>query len=76
MATYLAAGKLSPSTFRLALLTLETRKASRFGFTLRGETAPDGKSKFVLRFTETQKLCSGLEYDPATKKLALQEFCS
>lgn len=69
MAMWLTGGRLKPEQFRSALLALEAEKVKRFGFTLTGETAPEGRTHFELRHAEDGRLCTSLDFNSGSKKL-------
>lgn len=75
MAHWLAGGGLSPEQFRLGLTRLEERKLKRFGLKLSSSVSEDRVVHFTLRFTDSDELCSSMDVDPMTGKLAMQMGC-
>ncbi|HEX8312406.1 MAG TPA: hypothetical protein VF614_13880 [Chthoniobacteraceae bacterium] len=73
---WLAAGKLDPEQFRLAVLALESTKVMRFGMKLTGSQTPDGLTRFSLKFADTGEQCAMLDFNPATGELSRQQLCS
>jgi hypothetical protein len=67
---------LNLDQFTAAVVTLETAKVKRFGFTLEARHGKLGRTAFNLRFAETGQICSTLEYDPATTELTVQQICT
>ena len=76
IAGWLAAGKLDPEQFRVAVLTLEAAKVARFGMKLSGENTAEGNTRFTLNFADDGELCATLEFNPSTGELTRQQLCS
>ena len=75
MAAWLSAGRLNAEQFRTALLALEEQKVRRFGFQLTGTSAQNGRTHFELRFSDTGRLCSSLDFDSGTHALTVNHLC-
>lgn len=73
MAVALYSGRLSPTLFERALLTLEAAKVKRFGLHLTAERLPDGSSRFRLENVGNGKTCATLDFHPLTDRLEIHD---
>lgn len=71
LAAWLSNGELDPERFRQAVLALEEKKVTRYGFTLTG-TNEAGITSFRLLFADDGELCATVTADSQTGELTTE----
>ncbi len=75
LAAWLGTGKLDPERFSMAVLELETAKVNRYGFTLTASNSAAGVTEFILRFADSGKICTRMEFDSHNGELSVVHLC-